>query len=88
MGKHSLRVGTAGAGSGVPGPARRPGASGSRVLGHPGTTGSHRKAGNRVEAHELDLVPGWEIGGGGAPAGPVGIVLSLMVAGLCWLGAQ
>jgi len=30
---------TAGTGSGVPGPARKPGLSGSQALGHPGAVG-------------------------------------------------
>ena len=58
MEKHSLRHRTACAGSGVPSPAARPGSSDSKALGHPGYTGSHRRAENRVPAHRLDLAQG------------------------------
>lgn len=40
---------------GVSGLARRPGLSGSQAVGYPGAAGSHRRAGNRVGAHRLDL---------------------------------
>lgn len=46
MGKHSLRCGKAEAGLGVPRPVTRTGLWGSQTLGHPGTTGSHRRAEN------------------------------------------
>jgi hypothetical protein len=39
VGAQSEVLGIAGAGSGVPGPTRRWGLSGSQALGHPGTRG-------------------------------------------------
>ena len=50
--------GTARADSGVPGSAERPGPSGSQALGHPGATGSHRRAENGVGVWGLDLAKG------------------------------
>lgn len=46
VGKHSLRCGTTGAGSG------------HLVLGHPGTTGNCRRAENEMGVHGLDITPG------------------------------
>lgn len=43
-------LGDAGAGSGVPGPAERPGTSASQALGQPGTTGCCGRAENGVRA--------------------------------------
>lgn len=34
--------------------------SSSHVLGHPGASGSHRRAENRVGGHGLDLAYGWD----------------------------
>jgi hypothetical protein len=56
--KQSLSCRAAGAGSGVPGPARSLGWSGSQALGHPGAAGSRRRAENGVGACRLDLVWG------------------------------
>lgn len=84
VGKCSLRCWSAGAGLGVPEPARRPTPSGPQALGHPGAARSHRRAESGVGAHRLDLAWGhgaW--GKGRAPAGPLGRVLGLTaVAGL------
>jgi hypothetical protein len=77
--KHSLRCGTAGAGLGVLGPVTRPGSSGSQAVGHPGTSERHGRAENRVGAHGLNMAQ-VQGGRGGACAGPMGIVVGLMVA--------
>ena len=55
VGECSLRHRTAGAGSDVPGPAKRLELHGSQALRHPGTVGSHRRAKNEVGAPWLDL---------------------------------
>ena len=46
--KALLLHGKSRAGSGVPGPVTRRGPRGSQTLGHSGTTGSHRRAENRL----------------------------------------
>lgn len=51
-------LGDAGAGSGVPGPAERPGTSASQALGQPGTTGCCGRAENGMGAIRLDLASG------------------------------
>lgn len=56
VGKQGLRHGTAGAGSGGPGPGKR--LSGSQALGHPGTAECLGRAENRIRACGLDLVQG------------------------------
>lgn len=48
VGKQTLTPGKAGAGSGDPGLATRPRPWGSQILGHLGTTGSHKRVKNRV----------------------------------------
>jgi hypothetical protein len=48
-------LGTAGAGPGIPKPVGSLGPNGSQALGHPGATGSHRRAENRVGDPQLDL---------------------------------
>lgn len=50
VGKRSLRHEKAGAGSEIPGPAWRPGTSGSQALGLPGIVGSLERAENAVGA--------------------------------------
>lgn len=59
MGKLSLMRETAGAGSGIPGPGKRLGPSGSQALGHPGATGSCGRAENGVEVRRLALALVW-----------------------------
>jgi hypothetical protein len=73
VGKQSGVPRTAGDGSGVPGPARRLVSSDSQALGHPGTTGSLRRAENGVGARGLDLALGRGGKRGSAPAGSCGI---------------
>lgn len=67
---------TARAGFGVPGPARRPGQSGSQALGYLG-----RRAENGVEARKLHVARA-EGKEGNAPAGPAGEGPWLDVGGL------
>lgn len=55
VGNHSLRCGTAGGGSGVPGPETRLGPTSSQALGHPGAAKSHKRAKNGVGDLRLDL---------------------------------
>lgn len=66
MGKHSLRHGKAGTGSGVSGPAMRLGPWGSHALGHLGTTESRGRSENGFWACGLGTAcsPEWWEGGG------------------------
>jgi hypothetical protein len=85
MRKHGLRCGKAGAGSGVPGPAMRPGQCGSQSLGYQGVVGAlHWKSSERVRAHGLGTVSSQGLGKKrgvkekrGAPICPMGDYLSL-----------
>ena len=88
MGKHSLRCGKAGAGSGVPGPATRLGLWGSQTLGHPSTAGSHVRAKHRVRGGGGTLRLGTASSPGVGGRGefclvPVVNVLSLAEASWC-----
>lgn len=58
MGEHSLRCRTAGASSGVPGPAGWPRSSGSQALGNPSATRNRRRTEKEVGGHRLDLAEG------------------------------
>ena len=81
LGNHRLRCGKAGADSGVPRPMTRSGLWSSQAPGHPGATGSHRKAENRVGAFGLGTASSPELGGRGALTCHMGRVLGL-TAGL------
>lgn len=82
MGKHSLSCGKARAGLKVLCPETRLGPWGCQTLGHLGTTGSHRKAENRIGL-KVPSSPAWVGLGrvfGGGPASLSGIDLGLSVA--------
>jgi hypothetical protein len=84
VGELSLRSRDSWSWLGVPGPAGRPGLSGSHALGHPGTSGCLRRAENRVG--------GRQAGSSRGPSGKEGSsvwvlqrgVLALLAGG--WLG--